>query len=622
MAVAGVLEIQMMASMARLQSDMTKTKGMVGNAMGSVERSVNQAKRALGALGIGLSAVLFTRMIKGALDTQDELSKLSQKVGISVESLVGLKHAGELAGVSFEGMQKGLKTLSTQMFDASMGLMESKRNFAALNIEVKAADGSLRSAEDVMIEMADKFAVMRDGTEKTALAVKLFGRAGLDMIPMLNEGSEALAKMSAEGRALNPITAESARQAEVFNDNMSRLVDKMKSYGIVMLNDVLPVISELAKMFAEAALQKDIKDTTIAAEGLDKQFKILPETFKVATILGGNVSFVLKGIGRELGGIAAQLAALGRGDFAGFKAIRQALIEDGKKAREELEAWEQRIMGLGTGGAAAGAARRGGGGSGGGAVDEAAAKAQLKAAQEAAVEMAKIAMADLEEYENTLRFKSEMDMQAAEEAERLRQEKLEKIREHLAEERTLVQAGAQLWIDTERAKIEQQAQMEQQVRDMRMTTWQMGAELLMQFAGKSKTAAIAVIAINKALAIAQTIQSTSVAIMRAFAELGPIAGAPVAASMKALGAVQVGLIAATGLFQAANVGGGGAAAGTPANPISTQPVGSAQGTGRTGGQTTIVNLHGQTYTRAQVRELLEIQNENSVDGSRTVVVER
>jgi hypothetical protein len=613
----------MLANMARLQSDMTKTKDMVGNAMSSVERSVNMAKRALGALGIGLSAVLFTRLIRGALDTQDELSKLSQKVGIAVESLVGLRHAGELSGVSFEGMQKGLKTLSTMMFDASMGLLESKRNFSVLNIEIKDTDGSLKSAEAVMIEVADRFKEMDDGTLKTALAVKLFGRAGLDLIPMLNMGSAALAEMVEQGKALNPITAESAKQAEVFNDNMSILVDKMKSYGIVMLNDVLPVVSELAKMFAEQALQGDIKKTADAAKGLDNSFKILPETFKVITILGGNVSFVLKGIGRELGGMMAQMAALATGDFAGFSAIRQALIEDGKKARQELDAWEQRIMALGTGGAAAaGGGRRGGGGVGGGAVDEAAAKARLKAAQEAAVEMAKIAMADLEEYENTLRFKSEMDMQAAEEAERLRQEKLELIREHLAEERSLVQAGAQFWIDTERAKIEQQAQMEQQVRDMRMTTWQMGAELLMQFAGKSKTAAIAVIAINKALAIAQTIQSTSVAVMRAFAELGPIAGAPVAASMKALGAIQVGIIAATGLFQAANLGGGGAAAGTPANPISTQPVGNAQATGRTGGQTTIVNLHGQTYTRAQVRELLEIQNENSVDGSRTVVVER
>ena len=40
------------------------------------------------------------------------------------------------------------------------------------------------------------------------------------------------------------------------------------------------------------------------------------------------------------------------------------------------------------------------------------------------------------------------------------------------------------------------------------------------------------------------------------------------------------------------------------------------------GTTTIVNLYGQNYTRQQVRELLEMQNENSTDGSRTVVVER
>jgi hypothetical protein len=609
MAVAGTLEIQMLANMARLQSDMGKTKSMVGNAMTGVERSVNMAKRALGALGIGLSAALFLRFTKGALNAQDELSKLSQKVGISVEGLVGMKHAADLSGVSFEGMQKALKTVSTQMFDASMGLLESKRNFAALNIEIKKTDGTLKGAEAVLIEVADKFAGMADGTEKTALAVKLFGRAGLDMIPMLNMGSAALAKMVAEGNRLNPTTAESAKQAELFNDNMSRLTKAMGGFAISVLNDVLPAMAKLSESMVRARNDGAGFFGTLIAGW--RQLTTGDDAHKL------NV---------EMAQAAEKLARLQDiGDQLRRRPITpmtQRLLEANNRAIEETRLRLEKMIQIKPilAPEAEAVAKRAGGG--GGAVDEAAAKAQLKAAQEAAVEMAKIAMADLEEYENTLRFKSEMDMQAAEEAERLRQEKLEKIREHLAEERTLVQAGAQLWIDTERAKIEQQAQMEQQVRDMRMTTWQMGAELLMQFAGKSKTAAIAVIAINKALAIAQTIQSTSVAIMRAFAELGPIAGAPVAASMKALGAIQVGIITATGLFQAANLGGGGAAAGTPANPISTQPVGNAQATGRTGGQTTIVNLHGQTYTRAQVRELLEIQNENSVDGSRTVVVER
>jgi hypothetical protein len=271
--------------------------------------------------------------------------------------------------------------------------------------------------------------------------------------------------------------------------------------------------------------------------------------------------------------------------------------------------------------AAAGGARPRGGGAA--IVDETAVKAREKLLDQQAQAHAQRLV---EQIERQRGFGAEVmvtEEELAAAQEEVRQAKLEKIREHLAEERSLVQAGAQFWIETEQRKIEQQAQIEQQVRDMRMTTWQLGAELLTTFAGKSKEAAIAVIAINKGLAIAQTIQSTSVAMMRAVAELGPIAGPPVAASMKAMGAIQVGIIAATGLFQAANVGSGGAAAGTPSNPISTQPVPSAQPAGRTGGQTTIIHLprDQEVFSRKWVRKLLEMQNEGSVDGSRTVVVD-
>lgn len=87
--------------------------------------------------------------------------------------------------------------------------------------------------------------------------------------------------------------------------------------------------------------------------------------------------------------------------------------------------------------------------------------------------------------------------------------------------------------------------------------------LLQTLGQKSKTAAIAAIALSKGLAIAKTIQNTAVAVMGITASmsvLGPVAPAAIAAAtlkVKALGAIQVGLIAATGLAQAGNVGGGG-----------------------------------------------------------------
>ncbi|MES0444987.1 MAG: phage tail tape measure protein [Desulfobacterales bacterium] len=125
----------------------------------------------------------------------------------------------------------------------------------------------------------------------------------------------------------------------------------------------------------------------------------------------------------------------------------------------------------------------------------------------------------------------------------------------------------------DRIKTEQRVQ--QSITNMRMNTFQHGANLLRLLAGESKEAAYAVIAIEKGLAIAQVIMNTQVASMRALAELGPIAGSAAAAKIQTMGAISIGLIAATGLVQASQVG-GGASAGTPANPINTQSANDVQ----------------------------------------------
>lgn len=231
----------------------------------SVERVTGMVTGALGALGLSFGAVQAVRFAKGMIDDADALSKLSEKTGISVEALVGLQHAGELAGVETEALTKGFKSLSTQMFDAASGLLESKRNFSTLGIEIKNTDGTLRSTEDVMVAVADKFARMENGTAKTALAVKLFGKAGMDMIPMLNQGSVALAQIIAEGRRLNSTTAESAKQAEVFNDNVDRLSKSIKSGFIVSMNEALPRLAAMSEEFSKTAMEGNKFEAVLVA---------------------------------------------------------------------------------------------------------------------------------------------------------------------------------------------------------------------------------------------------------------------------------------------------------------------------------------------------------------------
>jgi hypothetical protein len=114
-----------------------------------------------------------------------------------------------------------------------------------------------------------------------------------------------------------------------------------------------------------------------------------------------------------------------------------------------------------------------------------------------------------------------------------------------------------------RTDLEKKAQSA--VASLHQSTWQEAANFLGVFAGKSKAAAIASIAISKGLAIAQTMAHTQTASMLAFSsQLIPgdpssiARAAAAAASVESLGAVKVGLIAATGLAQAYQVSSGDA----------------------------------------------------------------
>ena len=140
------------------------------------------------------------------------------------------------------------------------------------------------------------------------------------------------------------------------------------------------------------------------------------------------------------------------------------------------------------------------------------------------------------------------------------------------------------------------------------------SDLLSVFAGENKSAAIAVIAIQKGLAIAQIIMNTSVAQMRALAELGPIAGAAMAAKIGIMGKIQAGLVAATGLAQAGQAGKGGGLSGG---------VASAATAGTTRVEPTkniLVNLTGPDFLVDMAESIIQQIYDQSKDGR--VIVSR
>ena len=124
-----------------------QTKSALASVKGNLEGlsvAASKVNGVLAGLGAALSLGALVTAGKAAIDTADDLSKLSQKAGISVESLSLLKPVAEQAGSSLQGLAKGLQKLATSMYDAAGGLREPKEAFDQLGVAFRDSTGQLR----------------------------------------------------------------------------------------------------------------------------------------------------------------------------------------------------------------------------------------------------------------------------------------------------------------------------------------------------------------------------------------------------------------------------------------------------------------------------------------------
>jgi hypothetical protein len=163
-------------------------------------------------------------------------------------------------------------------------------------------------------------------------------------------------------------------------------------------------------------------------------------------------------------------------------------------------------------------------------------------------------------------------LQQNEEFAQREREQMEALREQInADTERFTDQQLQIAQDAEEERMQIIVASEQQIQSVREGAANSAIGLLRALAGRSKTAAIALIAINRGLQIAQAIQNTAAAVTNALANVPYPANLAAAAQIKAIGAAQVALIAATGVVEARNtLSSGGIPLGSPHNPVFTE----------------------------------------------------
>jgi hypothetical protein len=332
---AGSIIVDLLMRTGSFESD----TGRAEKRLKQLEKEAVAVGKAIGAAFLAVGAAT-AALVKSSINTMDNMAKLARSVGTTTESLSALTFAAKLSGVTQEELGASLAKLARTASEASMGSATAARGFDALGISVQGVDGKLKNTDVLLAEIAEGFSRMEDGATKTALAQDLFGRSGAKLISLLNGGEKGLKAFREEAERLGVvINTESAVAAELFNDNLTRLQTRVSGLGISIANELLPTLNELTNAFV------GVEGGGTAMQTFANGIRVVLEA---VIVLAANVVFVFKMVGLEIGAIAAQLAELPRAiltlDFSRFNAISEAVREDANRARQELDAFERRIL--------------------------------------------------------------------------------------------------------------------------------------------------------------------------------------------------------------------------------------------------------------------------------------
>ncbi len=288
--------------------------------------------------------------VKNLIDTGDELQAMSEKTGIAASALYGYKIAAETANTDINALGGGFKKLAVNMVEAAGGNEDLNRVFRGLGISLKDMNGQLRPTGEIVEGVADKFSKMKDGPEKAALAVKLFGKSGNDLIPFLNQGKEALQEFSLA------FGDDFSARADQFNDTVTKIQTNMKKGLLEGVNELLPVLQDVLNIFSDLPgegegvinvmdiIGETIRLTSVAfvdfSEGVKQAFDILVTGARVAW---EKIKAFFELIGDAISTRAQQLAALATLDF---DKVSQLEVGFDKRSTDRLAKETTEIDGL------------------------------------------------------------------------------------------------------------------------------------------------------------------------------------------------------------------------------------------------------------------------------------
>ena len=282
----------------------------------NVGTAVKNAGKTFAAIGTGVMAAgtavfAFTNKIT---QNGDAIDKNSQKLGISAEAYQEWDFIMQHCGSTIEGLKPSMKTLANAAAD---GNDSTAAAFKKLGLSID--EVSAMSQEDLFATVIERLQEMGEGTERTAIASDLLGRAAIDLGPVLNMSAEETEALRQQVHELGGVMSnEAVANSAAFQDSLYNVKVAFSGAANSLAEELIPNITSLmdkvSAFVADGGIQKII-------DGFERMVPVITGavaaivTFKTVSAISGVVSALTKAIDGQAFSFKALAAAMNTNPF-------------------------------------------------------------------------------------------------------------------------------------------------------------------------------------------------------------------------------------------------------------------------------------------------------------------
>lgn len=210
------------------------------NRLGSMSGAIARiGAMASGALTTGVAAAAVYKTIAHASSVKD----IADRTGLGLEAVQELSYAAKMSATDMESLETGIKQMQKAIVGGSKSLER---------LGLSAAELQGLSPDAQFARIADAVSQLSNPAEKTAIAIEIFGKAGTQLIPMLDLGAAGLEKMRNRARELGLVmTSEDILKADELSDALDELGMRWDALVRQVGTAFIPAINEIADRIAD-----------------------------------------------------------------------------------------------------------------------------------------------------------------------------------------------------------------------------------------------------------------------------------------------------------------------------------------------------------------------------------